>query len=94
MTDAAAFNEVATAIMQMRHTFLRNGMEPAIIELSSRYDGERLRLMGRAYINETGGSTVAMAGGIASPVNQIEIAGTIVRWPAVSMAYPGGMKFV
>jgi hypothetical protein len=83
--------DLGEAILRLQHAFRRHGIEPAVIELSSWEDGQVLQA---ALLRDRDSSTYDRPSvGLDSKgnaVNQVEIAGTIVRWPALQKALPGG----
>ncbi|MDX8492888.1 hypothetical protein RFN29_15020 [Mesorhizobium sp. VK22B] len=79
--SADDFNHIATAIMRLQSAMRAVNIEPAIIELASREQGEQLRHIAEAYMRQNGGASIGMDPK-GKPVNQMEICGTIVRWPA------------
>lgn len=84
-------HDLADAILRLQHVFRRQRIEPAIITLSSWEDGQRLAQIAlrSQSMNNYDRQRVAMDEQ-GNPVNQIEIAGTIVRWPALPLAVRGG----
>jgi len=72
------FDQLATRIIQMQTAFREAGLDYVTINLASWKDGQRLsRLASRAQ-------TIAFAENIG-PANEINIAGTIIRWPAIPL---------
>lgn len=83
------FVEITEAIVRLQHAMRRYRMEPAIIELSTWDEGMQLKsLLDRSHIVD-----IAMSED-GRPVNQVEIAGTIVRWPTRRrVLFPSGYDF-
>lgn len=80
MSAREPFQDIVEGIYRMVLAFREYHMEPAIIELSSWEDGQRLMSLldreHRAYLE------LGMDDKTGEPRNQVTIMGVIVRWPA------------
>jgi hypothetical protein len=88
------FDRIANAILELQDAFRAAGMDPTAIDLSCREDGERMKRIGHTYLQEAGGVSAAInineANPSGQPNMQVEICGTVVRWPAQVRALPRG----
>lgn len=85
-----AINDIGTAILRLNDALLKHNFRGlAAVDLMSPEDGQRLKLLAspeNGFHIEYG----KMDPETGSPVNQAEIAGVLVRWPATKRARHGG----
>lgn len=86
-------DEIASAILRLQDAMRKHDMEPAIIELSSWEDGEHLRsLVHRSGLHSI---QLGMDQATGEARHQVDIAGTIVRWPTMLRArVDGGFDYL
>jgi hypothetical protein len=77
----SSFDRIIEAIRTLNHEFRIAGLKPpAAIELASRDDGDRLRMMApRDLVGDSRFVKVDAQTGLLA--NECQICGTVVRWP-------------
>ncbi|MCA0276267.1 MAG: hypothetical protein LCH86_09700 [Proteobacteria bacterium] len=93
MSEANPMIDLVEGIVRLQRAFRRYKIEPSIIELSCWEDGQSFKhLLDREHVHMI---DLGMDHATGEPRQQVEIAGTIVRWPAMRKALrKGGIEFI
>jgi hypothetical protein len=76
-------DDLFEAVLQLRHAFLRAGLEPpTVIELASWEEGMKVLNLARTRYTDRYRRSLYRRSGTEDAINEVEISGTTLRWPA------------
>ncbi len=84
-------DDLFEAVLQLRHAFLRAGLEPPrLIELASWEEGMKVLNLARSRYTDRYRRSLYGRHGRDEPITDIEVSGVTLRWPARRWTRPAG----